>query len=73
MPEINGASVLGFVPSRYPAGIILAERWDREADTLVTFTAEVESITESDEWTAEEQCNNHSENSRWALIERASR
>lgn len=69
---IADASILGFVPTAYPAGIILAEQWDETTRSIVRFTGWVSSIEISDEW-AEQETLGRGADLQWALIERASR
>ena len=70
--EIAGASILGFVPTAYPAGIILGEVWDETTSSITRFTGWVSSIEISDEWAEQEDLPRGSD-LQWALIERASR
>jgi hypothetical protein len=70
--EIAGASILGFVPTRYPAGIILAERWDGEDQSIVKFTATVEDVESAWHYDGEEILPRGAD-LQWGLIERASR
>lgn len=49
--EIGDASILGFIPTKYPAGVVLYERFDDERLGIVRGTALVEDINTSDRLT----------------------
>ena len=70
--EIGAGSVLGFIPTTYPAGVVLLEAWDRQERTIVRSTALVDDIETAEEVTELEQLERSLDRSLhgWALSER---
>lgn len=46
--EIAGVSVLGFIPTAYPAGCVIGERWNYEANTMERVTGTVFDVERAD-------------------------
>lgn len=44
MPEVNGTSILGFIPTQYPCGVFLGEQWDSEQRTIVRVLGDLDDI-----------------------------
>ena len=47
---IGSDSVLGFIPTNYPAGVVLCETWDSNLAQIVRYVGLINDIDNPDDW-----------------------
>lgn len=51
MPEIGDTSVLAFIPTTFPGGLILGERWSHESRRIQLVIGRVDDVQEDSDYT----------------------